>query len=257
MESEDTGDTTPDITEVVKLELLCKQLYEANDGVQQHEAEKALVEFQSGRGAATLSQCRLLLDRAKSPYTQHFAVTTLTKLASRMPCTLSLQHRMDMRTYALDYLASHPKLVHYVTQGLVVLIVRVTKEGWFDALDKNKWAFRNVVGDVTRFLQGSVEQCVIGVQLLAQLTAEMNHVSESDKDRSLTKHKQIRSSFRDNYLYDIFKLSCRLLGTSVVKRGELPKSFINFDEENQHRLMKFLLKLGKSISNSRQAELKF
>lgn len=89
------------LQEVVKLELLCKQLHEANDGVQRQEAEKALVEFQSGRGAATLSQCQLLLDRAQSSYSQYLAATTLTKLVSRNPCTLSLQQRIDIRKYVV------------------------------------------------------------------------------------------------------------------------------------------------------------
>lgn len=83
--------------EVVKLELLCKQLHEASDGVRRQEAEKALVEFQSGQGAATLTQCQMLLDRAQSSYSQYLAATTLTKLVSRNPCTLSLQQRIDIR----------------------------------------------------------------------------------------------------------------------------------------------------------------
>ncbi|KAK8737903.1 hypothetical protein OTU49_004293 [Cherax quadricarinatus] len=225
--------------EVVKLELLCKQLHEANDGVQRQEAEKALVEFQSGRGAATLSQCQLLLDRAQSSYSQYLAATTLTKLVSRNPCTLSLQQRIDIRNYVLNYLATRPKLVHYVTQGLVVLFGRITKLGWFDGLDKEKWAFRNVVGDVSQFLQGSVDHCVIGVQLLAQLTAEMNQISESDANKSLTKHRKIASSFRDTQLYDIFQLSCTLLRTALENSKTL-----NFSDESQHGLMTHLLRLA-------------
>ena len=87
--------------EVVKLELLCKQLHEATDGVQRQEAEKALVEFQSGNSASTLNQCQLLLDRAQSSYSQYLATTTLTKLVSRNPCTLTLQQRMDISKYRL------------------------------------------------------------------------------------------------------------------------------------------------------------
>ena len=57
--------------------------------------------------------------------------------------------------YVLNYLATRPKLVHYVTQGLVVLFGRITKLGWFDSLTKEDWAFRNVIGDVSQFLQVS------------------------------------------------------------------------------------------------------
>nr|XP_053642683.1 exportin-7-like [Cherax quadricarinatus] len=225
--------------EVVKLELLCKQLHEANDGVQRQEAEKALVEFQSGRGAATLSQCQLLLDRAQSSYSQYLAATTLTKLVSRNPCTLSLQQRIDIRNYVLNYLATRPKLVHYVTQGLVVLFGRITKLGWFDGLDKEKWAFRNVVGDVSQFLQVSEMMYTVLVQLLAQLTAEMNQISESDANKSLTKHRKIASSFRDTQLYDIFQLSCTLLRTALENSKTL-----NFSDESQHGLMTHLLRLA-------------
>ncbi|XP_076033625.1 ran-binding protein 16 isoform X1 [Oratosquilla oratoria] len=225
--------------EVVNIELLCKQLHEASDGVQRQEAEKALVEFQSGTGAKTLAQCQMLLERAASAYSQYLAATTLTKMVSRNPCTLSLQQRIDIRNYVLNYLATHPKLVHYVTQGLVVLFGRITKLGWFDSVDKEKWAFRNVVVDVTQFLQGSVEHCMMGVQLLAQLTAEMNQISESDANKSLTKHRKIAGSFRDTQLYEIFQLSCQLLRSALESSKTL-----NFNDESQHGLLTHLLRLA-------------
>lgn len=90
-------------------------------------------------------------------------------------------------------------------------------------------------------LQGSVDHCVIGVQLLAQLTAEMNQISESDANKSLTKHRKIASSFRDTQLYDIFQLSCTLLRTALENSKTL-----NFNDESQHGLMTHLLRLGKT-----------
>lgn len=92
------------------------------------------------------------------------------------------------------------------------------------------------------FLQGSVDHCVIGVQLLAQLTAEMNQISESDANKSLTKHRKIASSFRDTQLYDIFQLSCTLLRTALENSKTL-----NFNDESQHGLMTHLLRLGEFI----------
>lgn len=90
--------------------------------------------------------------------------------------------------------------------------------------------------------QGSVDHCVIGVQLLAQLTAEMNQISESDANKSLTKHRKIASSFRDSQLYDIFQLSCTLLRTALENSKTL-----NFNDESQHGLMTHLLRLGKLL----------
>ena len=68
-----------------------------------------------------------------------------------------------------------PKLPQFVVQGLVSLFSRITKLGWFDS-EKEEFVFRAVITDVTKFLQGSAEHCMVGVQLLSQLTCEMNQV---------------------------------------------------------------------------------
>ena len=57
-------------------------------------------------------------------------------------------------------------------------------------------------------IQGSVTHCEIGIQILQQLVCEMNQVESM---RSLTKHRKMASSFREESLYDIFTLSCTLL----------------------------------------------
>lgn len=52
----------------------------------------------------------------------------------------------------LNYLATRPKLAAFVTQALIQLYARITKLGWFDC-QKDDYVFRNVIADVTRFLQ--------------------------------------------------------------------------------------------------------
>lgn len=69
---------------------------------------------------------------------------------------------------------------------------------------------------------------MIGVQLLSQLTCEMNQISEADANRSLTKHRKIASSFRDTQLFEIFRLSCSLLGNARENCKNL-----NFNHEAQ------------------------
>ncbi|XP_014602188.1 PREDICTED: exportin-7 isoform X5 [Polistes canadensis] len=226
------------IQEVRQLELLCKQLYESQDSAHRAEAEKALVAFQNAPD--TLTKCQLLLDRGDSAYAQLLAATTLTKLISRSAQGLSLQQRLDIRNYVLNYLATQPKLPNFVIQALVALFARISKLGWFDS-EKEEYVFRNVVGDITKFLQGSVEHCMIGVQLLSQLTCEMNQISDVDANRSLAKHRRIASSFRDTQLFEIFRLSCTLLSTA----RENCKS-LNFNNEAQHGLMRQLLKLAQN-----------
>ncbi|KAK9872641.1 hypothetical protein WA026_018776 [Henosepilachna vigintioctopunctata] len=227
-----------DEQEIRQLELLCKQLYESQDSTVRSDAEKALLVFQDGPN--TLSKCQVLLDRGDSSYAQLLAATTLTKLVSRSAQALSLQQRVDIRNYVLTYLATRPKLPNFVVQALVTLFARITKLGWFDS-HKDEFIFRNVVADISKFLQGSVEYCMIGVQLLSQLTCEMNQISEVEANRSLTKHRKIASSFRDTQLFDIFQLSCNLLG----KARENCKS-LNFNDESQHGLMTHLLKLAQN-----------
>jgi exportin-7 len=120
----------------------------------------------------------MLLDRQDSPYSQLLATTTLTKLISRTAQVLSLQQRIDIRNYVMTYLYNQPKLAQFVIQGLVTLFARITKLGWFDSKEDD-FVFRNVIGDVTKFLQGSADHCMIGVQLLSQLTCEMNQVNNN------------------------------------------------------------------------------
>ena len=223
-------------TEVRNLEVLCKQLYESQDASRRTEAEKALVTFQNA--SDSLQKCQLLLERSDSAYSQLLATTTLTKLISRTAQVLSLQQRIDIRNYVLTYLYNQPKLTQFVIQGLVTLFARITKLGWFDAKEE-EFVFRDVIQDVTKFLQGSADHCMIGVQLLSQLTCEMNQISEADANRSLTKHRKIASSFRDTQLFEIFQLSCNLLRTAYDQRKSL-----NFNDESQHELLKQLLRLA-------------
>jgi len=222
--------------EVRQLEALCKQLYASQDASRMTEAEKALVTFQNA--SDSLQKCQLLLERGDSPYSQFLATTTLTKLISRTAQVLSLQQRIDIRNYVLTYLYQTPKLAQFVVQGLVTLFARITKLGWFDVKEED-FVFREVIQDVSKFLQGSVEHCMIGVQLLNQLTCEMNQMSEADANRSLTKHRKIASSFRDTQLFDIFQLSGQLLRTAYDQRKSL-----NFNDESQHELLKQLLRLA-------------
>lgn len=78
------------------------------------------------------------------------------------------------------------------------------------------------------FLQGSVEHCMIGVQILSQLTCEMNQ-PEVDINVSHIKHRKTVYSFRDTQLYDIYILACTLLMTARDNCKTL-----NFMDEKQH-----------------------
>ncbi|EEC05625.1 Exportin-7-A, putative, partial [Ixodes scapularis] len=222
--------------ELARVEALCQRLYEGVDTSERAQAESQLSEFCCGSSPDCLQRCRLLLDRSQSSYAQLLAATTLSKLVSKSPGSLSLQQRLEMRNYILSYLWQRPKGASYVTQALVQLFARLTKLGWFDS-DKEEFVFRNVIRQVQSFLQGSVEYCMVGVQLLSQLTCEMNH---AEANRSLTKQRKIASSFRDSQLYDIFQLACDLLRRAL----DSWKSQMSFSDDTQQQLMSQLLRLA-------------
>ena len=54
----------------------------------------------------------------------------------------------------LNYLATQPKLENFVTQALVQVYARITKQGWFDS-NKQEFIFRNVIPEITKFLNVS------------------------------------------------------------------------------------------------------
>ncbi|XP_012940207.1 exportin-7 isoform X2 [Aplysia californica] len=223
-----------DEQELLQLENLCKQLYETADGNIRAEAEKALVSFANSPDC--LNKCQLLLERGNSAYAQLLAATTLTKMVYRPNVTLPLEQRVDIRNYVLNYLATRPKLTHYVSQALVQLFARITKYGWFD-VNKEEFVFRNVVNDVGKFIQsGSTHHVMIGVQLLSQLVCEMN---QSEASRSLTKHRKIASSFRDTQLFEIFQLACSLLRSAA---GSIKS--LDLNDNNQHSLLSYSLRLA-------------
>jgi len=223
-------------SEVIRIEALCKSLYESQVSSERETAEKALVSFQNS--SESLGKCQRLLDRGTSPYAQLLATTTITKLVSRSTQILNLQQRIDIRNYVLSYLWGQPKLPPFVVQGLVTLYSRITKLGWFDS-EKDDFVFRNVMSDVNKFLSGTAEQCMVGIQLLSQLTCEMNQISEADASRSLTKHRKIASSFRDTQLFEFFQMSTNLLRTALENKKNL-----DFTDSAQHGLLTQLLRLS-------------
>ncbi|XP_052757223.1 exportin-7-B isoform X2 [Galleria mellonella] len=222
--------------EVIQIEVLCKQLYESQDPNVRDQAEKAVVAFQESPD--TLSKCQALLERADSSYSQLLAATTLSKLISRSTTSLSVQQRLDIRNYVLNYLATRPKLANFVIQSLVSLFARITKLGWFDVI-KEEYVFHSVMNDITSFLQGPADMCTVGVQLLSQLVVEMNQVSEADANRSLAKHRKIASSFRDGQLFEMFRLACSLLSATRGKQLE-----VELADERQHALLAAVLRLA-------------
>ncbi|XP_054412198.1 ran-binding protein 17 isoform X5 [Pongo abelii] len=220
---------------LAELEVLCTHLYIGTDLTQRIEAEKALLELIDS--PECLSKCQLLLEQGTTSYAQLLAATCLSKLVSRVS-PLPVEQRMDIRNYILNYVASQPKLAPFVIQALIQVIAKITKLGWFE-VQKDQFVFREIIADVKKFLQGTVEHCIIGVIILSELTQEMNLV---DYSRPSAKHRKIATSFRDTSLKDVLVLACSLLKQVLAKP-------LNLQDQCQQNLVMQVLKLVLNCLN--------
>ncbi|XP_035194331.1 ran-binding protein 17 isoform X2 [Oxyura jamaicensis] len=220
---------------LAELEVLCNHLYEGTDLAQRMQAEKVLLELINS--PECLSQCQLLLEQGTTSYAQLLAATCLSKLVSKAS-PLPIEQRIDIRNYILNYVASQPKLAPFVIQALVQVIAKITKLGWFEVL-KDQLIFRDITADVKKFLQGTVDHCIIGVMILSELTQEMNLV---DYSRPSAKHRKIATSFRDASLKDILMLACSLLKELLAKP-------LTIQDRQQESLAMHLLKLVLNCLN--------
>uniref|UniRef100_A0A8C6R759 RAN binding protein 17 n=1 Tax=Nannospalax galili TaxID=1026970 RepID=A0A8C6R759_NANGA len=220
---------------LAELEALCTHLYVGTDLTERIEAEKALLELIDS--PECLSKCQLLLEQGTTPYAQLLAATCLSKLVTRIN-PLPIEQRIDIRNYILNYVASQPKLAPFVIQALIHVIAKLTKLGWFE-IQKDEFVFREIIADVKKFLQGTMEHCIIGVTILSELTQEMNLV---DYSRPSAKHRKIATSFRDTCLKDILVLACFLLKEVLAKP-------LNLQDQDQQNLVMQVLKLVLNCLN--------
>ncbi|KAF1334127.1 Exportin-like protein, partial [Globisporangium splendens] len=191
-----------DASQLRNLETLCKVLYESANESERAHAQQAVLVLQSS--AEYIPQCQYVLDNSSSPYALLVASNSLTKLITTHWNNFTSPQRVDIRNYVLGYLAQKgPTLEKFVTTSLIQMVCRLTKFGWFD--DEQH---REIVNEVTKFLQATVDHCIIGLQILNELVTEMNLPVAG---RNITFHRKIAVSFREDSLYRIFQLSLTTL----------------------------------------------
>ncbi|OVA13819.1 Importin-beta [Macleaya cordata] len=196
---------------LAQLEALCERLYNSQDSAERAHAESTLKCFSVN--IDYISQCQYILDNALTPYALMLASSSLLKQVTEH--SLSLQLRLDIRNYLINYLATRgPDLQPFVTGSLIQLFCRVTKFGWFDD-DR----FREVVKESMNFLsQATSDHYAIGLKILNQLVSEMN---QPNPGLPSTHHRRVACSFRDQSLFQIFQISLtslRQLKNDVTSR---------------------------------------
>ncbi|KAK9156564.1 hypothetical protein Scep_003138 [Stephania cephalantha] len=195
---------------LAQLEALCERLYNSQDQAERAHAESTLKCFSVNTDY--ISQCQYILDHALTPYALMLASSSLLKQVTEQ--SLSLQLRLDIRNYLINYLATRgPELQPFVTASLVQLFCRVTKFGWFDD-DR----FKDVVNESMDFLKATSDHYAIGLKILNQLVSEMNQPSPGLPS---THHRRVACSFRDQALFQIFQIclsSLNQLKTDAMSR---------------------------------------
>jgi exportin-7 len=193
-----------DAQQLAQVEALCETLYtgipSAGDGgepVTRQEAQQRLLSLQSS--ADYIPQCQYILDNSNSQYARLVATNSLTELITVHWNSFTIPQRIDIRNYVLSYLANKgPSLQDFVVVSLIKLVCRITKLGWFDDA-----VHRELADDVTKFLQATVDHCILGLKILNQLVDELNIPTTG---RTLTQHRKTSVSFRDVSLLKVFQL---------------------------------------------------
>jgi exportin-7 len=191
-----------DQAQLVQVETLCHALFLGTSPLQRAEAQQQLLTLQSS--AEYIPQCQFILDNSLQPYAQLMASTSLEMLITQFWNNFTAQQKLEIRNYMLNYLAVQaPKLQEFVVGSLSKLTCRITKLGWFDCNEH-----REIIDEITKFLEATIEHKIIGLKLLNALVDEMNTPTTG---RTLTVHRKTAVSFRDHALYQIFQISISTL----------------------------------------------
>lgn len=198
-----------DAQQLALVESLCDTLYtgttttsETGEQINRNEAQQRLLSLQTSPD--NIPQCQYILDNSNSQYALLVAANSLTELITTHWNNFTIPNRIVIRNYVLGYLANKgPGLQDFVVMSLIKLVCRITKLGWFDDS-----THRELADDVTKFLQATVDHCILGLKILNQLVDELNIPA---KGRTLTQHRKTGVSFRDVCLFKVFQLGLTTL----------------------------------------------
>jgi exportin-7 len=198
-----------DAQQLAQVEALCETLYtgstatsENGEPINRADAQARLLSLQSS--ADYIPQCQYILDNSNSQYARLVASNSLTELISTHWNSFTVPQRIDIRNYVLTYIANNgPALQDFVVMSLIKLVCRITKLGWFDDP-----THRELADEVTKFLQATVNHCILGLKILNELVTEL---SIPTSGRTLTQHRKASVSFRDVCLFKVFQLGLTTL----------------------------------------------
>jgi exportin-7 len=191
-----------DHNQLAQVESLCQSLYQGTSSAQRAEAQQQLLALQTS--AEYIPQCQFILDNSSQPFAQVMASTSLEMLITQFWNNFTVEQKLEIRNYILNYLATHAhNLQDFVIGSLSKLACRITKLGWFDSPEH-----REIIEETSKFLEATVNHHIIGLRLLNSLVDEMNTPTTG---RTLTLHRKTAVSFRDHALFQTFQIAITTL----------------------------------------------
>ncbi|KAJ4460132.1 putative Ran-binding protein 17 [Paratrimastix pyriformis] len=161
----------------------------------------------------------LLQQPTSQPPAILFAAKNLTKIFTENWNLFSAQQRTDIRTFMMNYLytkgaefssaaigghdPSTNSALIAVLQSLVQLLCRLSKLTWIDEKERDI-----SISEFSKFFEASVDHCIVGLNIFHELIREINY---NAANFSLTEHRKIQISFRNDSLYKVLNLAVSYL----------------------------------------------
>lgn len=219
-----------DPSQLAHIESLCHALYLGNSPTDRAMAQQQLLTLSTS--PEYIPQCQYILTNSTQPYALLLAANSLEILLTTYWNNFTPAQRVELQDYLFQYLImnSH-QLDDYVIASILKLLCRIIKLGWFDityptgsaegsnihsghgvsssALSTTNHQY--ILNNITQFLcHNDINYLVIGMKILVQLVNEMNIPITG---KTLTQHRKVAVSFRDNLLYPIF-----IIGVNVLRQ---------------------------------------
>jgi exportin-7 len=186
-----------DPNQLAQVESLAAQLYTGSNETQRNEAQQQLLVLQTS--IDYIPQCQYILDHSKLMYAHVIAASSLELLVTQFWTNFTVEQKVEIKTYVLNYLANNVAALDlYVIGSITKLLCRVTKLGWFDSP-----VHREILDDVTKFLEATVIHNIVGLKILHALVEEMNVPTTNSPD---VLHLKTAVSFRDQCLFQAFQI---------------------------------------------------
>ena len=217
-----------DQNQLKQVEDLCSALYTGTNSMLRTEAQQQLLTLQST--IDFIPQCQFILDNSTNPYAQLVATSSLESLVTQFWINFTNEQKLDLRNHILRFLGNNANVLQdFVVGHLTKLTCRITKLGWFDSFEH-----RDIIEEIRKFLEASVDHSIIGLKLLNSLVDEMNTPTLG---RSLTTHRKTAVSFRDQILLQIFEISITTLKNLQNRNRE------QYDAEKENKITNLALAL--------------